>query len=357
MRFIESVFEKLKRHPKRIVFPEGAEPRVLEAAGRFSRMQLGAPILLGDVEVIERKAEQYGIDLARIGIIDPTKAEDLPMFASRLERLQRYRNIGAGDAREILTQPELLRRDDDPARPGGRPGRRREPVRQLADASANPDRQAAAGDHDRLELHDDRGQRPSVFGAEGMLMFADCAVVPEPTVEQLASIGIETAKVCRQLTGIRPRVAFLSFSTKGSSRLPAASKMAAAAALARQKADTEKIEMEIDGELQADTALLPELAAVKAPCEPRGRATRTSSIFPDLNSGNIAAKLVQHLGGASAYGQVLARALAPGGGYVARGVGRGYPRGRGNRRSAGHRVPEALPGDEEELARNRIASR
>jgi len=79
MRFIESVFEKLKRHPKRIVFPEGAEPRVLEAASRFNREQLGAPILLGDVEVIERRAEEHRIDLTRIGIIDPTKADDLPM--------------------------------------------------------------------------------------------------------------------------------------------------------------------------------------------------------------------------------------------------------------------------------------
>src|SRR5271156_2293934 len=105
MRFIESVFEKLKRHPKRIVFPEGAEPRVLEAAGRFVQMQLGAPILLGDVEEIERKAEQHRIDLTRIGIRDPTKADDVPIFAKRLERLQAYRNIGAGDAREILTNP------------------------------------------------------------------------------------------------------------------------------------------------------------------------------------------------------------------------------------------------------------
>src|SRR5471032_1362541 len=102
MRFIESVFQKLKRHPKRIVFPEGTEPRVLEAAGRFNRMQLGAPILLGDTEEIKRKAEQYGIDLTRIGVVDPAKADDLPVFAQRLERLQRYRNIGAGDAREIL---------------------------------------------------------------------------------------------------------------------------------------------------------------------------------------------------------------------------------------------------------------
>jgi phosphate acetyltransferase len=146
--------------------------------------------------------------------------------------------------------------------------------------------------------------KPGVFGEEGMLMFADCAVVPDPTVEQLASIGIETAKVCRQLTGIRPRVAYLSFSTKGSSRLPAASKMAAAAALAKQKVDTEKLDMEIDGELQADTALLPELAAIKAPAS-RVAGNANVLIFPDLNSGNISAKLVQHLAGASAYGQVL----------------------------------------------------
>jgi phosphate acetyltransferase len=108
MRFIESVFEKLKRHPKRIVFPEGAEPRVLEAAGRFNRMQLGAPILLGDINEIKRKADQYRVDLTRIGIVDPAKADDLEIFASRLERLQRYRNIGAGDPREILRNPNYF---------------------------------------------------------------------------------------------------------------------------------------------------------------------------------------------------------------------------------------------------------
>jgi phosphate acetyltransferase len=142
------------------------------------------------------------------------------------------------------------------------------------------------------------------FGEEGMLMFADCAVVPEPTVEQLASTGIETAKICRQLTGIRPRVAFLSFSTKGSSRLPAATRMAAAAALARQRVEAEKLEIEVDGEMQADTALLPDLAALKAPSS-RVAGQANVLVFPDLNSGNISAKLVQHLAGAAAYGQVL----------------------------------------------------
>ena len=303
MRFIESVFEKLKRHPKRIVFPEGAEPRVLEAAGRFNRMQLGAPILLGDIDEIERKAAEHSIDLTRIGIVDPTKADDLPIFASRLERLQRYRNIGAGDAREILTNPNyfaamMIQHGQADGLVGGASQYASSLMRPLIQIVKPLPGITTVSSCMMLE------GPPAVFGAEGMLMFADCAVVPEPTVEQLTSIGIETAKVCRQLTGIRPRVAFLSFSTKGSSRLPAASKMAAAAALARQKADSEKLEMEIDGELQADTALLPHLAAVKAPAS-RVAGAANVLIFPDLNSGNIAAKLVQHLAGAAAYGQVL----------------------------------------------------
>jgi phosphate acetyltransferase len=303
MRFIESVFEKLKRHPKRIVFPEGAEPRVLEAAGRFNRMQLGAPILLGDPEEIERKGAQYGIDLARIGVIDPANADDLPGFVERLERLQRYRNIGAGDAREILLNPNyfaamMIQHGQADGLVGGASQYASSLMRPLIQIVKPLPGITTVSSCMMLEGATER------FGAEGMLMFADCAVVPEPTVEQLAAIGIETAKVCRQLTGIRPRVAFLSFSTKGSSRLPAASRMAAAAALARQKADAEKLDMEIDGELQADTALLPELAAMKAPAS-RVAGNANVLIFPDLNSGNIAAKLVQHLGGVPAYGQVL----------------------------------------------------
>jgi phosphate acetyltransferase len=303
MRFIESVFEKLKRHPKRIVFPEGAEPRVLEAAGRFNRMGLGAPILLGDTAEIEKKAAQHGIDLTRIGVIDPTQADDLPIFSTRLERLQHYRNIGAGDSREILTNPNyfaamMIQYGQADGLVGG--------ASQYASSLMRPLIQIVKplpGISTVASCMMLQGNTKA-FGEEGMLMFADCAVVPEPTVEQLAAIGIETAKVCRQLTGIRPRVAFLSFSTKGSSRLPAASKMAAAAALARQKADNEKIEMDVDGELQADTALLPDLAAIKAPTS-RVAGNANVLIFPDLNSGNIAAKLVQHLGCATAYGQVL----------------------------------------------------
>jgi phosphate acetyltransferase len=115
---------------------------------------------------------------------------------------------------------------------------------------------------------------------------------------------VQAGQVCRQLTGQRPRIAMLSFSTKGSSQQPAAEKVAAATALARQKADVLGIELDIDGEMQVDTALLPDLAARKAPSS-QVAGNANVFIFPDLNAGNIAAKLMQHVAGADVYGQIL----------------------------------------------------
>ena len=142
------------------------------------------------------------------------------------------------------------------------------------------------------------------YGERGVMFFADCAVIPDPTVEQLADIAVQAGVVCRQMTGNKPRIAMLSFSTKGSADLPSPQKVAAATALARQKAEAQMIEMEIDGELQADTALLTDLAQKKAPTSlVAGKAN--VMVFPDLNSGNIGAKLVQYLAGAETYGQIL----------------------------------------------------
>ena len=150
-------------------------------------------------------------------------------------------------------------------------------------------------------------------GNDGVLFFADGAVIPEPTVEQLATIALYTAELYCRLCGNKARVAMLSFSTKGSSRAPAAQRMSAAATLARQRAEARNLttpstspgaEFEIDGELQADTALDPILAARKAPgSQVAGQANVL--IFPDLNSGNISTKLVQGLANAHSYGQIL----------------------------------------------------
>ena len=149
-----------------------------------------------------------------------------------------------------------------------------------------------------MEVEDTR------FGENGVLFMADCGVIPDPTVEQLADIAVSTAQLARHLLGVRPRVALLSFSTKGSATHPSIGKVQAATALARQKAQAKMLEADFDGELQVDAALVPEIAARKLPdSKVAGRANVL--IFPDLNSGNIASKLVRHVGRANAYGQIL----------------------------------------------------
>jgi phosphate acetyltransferase len=144
----------------------------------------------------------------------------------------------------------------------------------------------------------------SQFGERGVLFMADCGVIPEPNVEQLADIAISTAQFARQLLGKRPRVALLSFSTKGSAMHSSVGRVQAATALARQKAEAKKLEADFDGELQVDAALVPEIAARKLP-ESKVAGQANVLIFPDLNSGNIASKLIRHIARANAYGQIL----------------------------------------------------
>jgi phosphotransacetylase len=149
-----------------------------------------------------------------------------------------------------------------------------------------------------MEVEDTR------FGENGTMFMADCGVIPEPNVEQLADIALSTAQLARQLLGVTPRVALLSYSTKGSATHPSIGKVQAATALAEQKARLKGMEAEFEGELQLDAALVPEIAARKLPdSKVAGRANVL--IFPDLNSGNIGSKLVQHIARANAYGQIL----------------------------------------------------
>jgi phosphate acetyltransferase len=303
MKFIETVFQKLRRHPKRIVFPEGTEPRILQAAEQFVKLQLGAAIVLGKKDEVEKIALAEKIDLNHIHIIDPETSSDLPVFCERLEKLKHYHNLGQSETRAMIIKPNyfaamMVQYGQADGLVGGTSttaGTLLRPLIQLIKPLPNVKTISSCM---ILEFED------KSFGENGVMLLADCAVVPEPTVHQLSTIAVETGKIARQISGIAPRIAMLSFSTKARTKLPPVEKVAAATALAKQKATDEGIEMQIDGELQADTALLADLAAIKAPeSSVAGRANVL--IFPDLNSGNIAAKLVQHLAKAEAYGQIL----------------------------------------------------
>jgi len=148
-----------------------------------------------------------------------------------------------------------------------------------------------------MEIEDTR------FGERGVMFMADCGVIPEPTVDQLADIAVSTAQLARQLLGVPPRVALLSYSTKGSATHSSIGRVQAATALAQQRAGKMFLEADFDGELQLDAALVPEIAARKLP-ESKVAGRANVLIFPDLNSGNIGSKLVQHITKATLTGKI-----------------------------------------------------
>ena len=303
MRFIGNVIEKLQRHPKRVVFPEGEEPRILQAARQFHALRLGAPILLGDAEKITDVAKHLNVPLEGIRIINPAKSEDLENFAKRFHSLRREKGLRATEAREAILQPNyygammLAMHQADGLISGAshNTGSVLRPLFQIIKPA--PDIKTASSCM-VMEVEDTR------IGEGGVLFMADCGVIPDPTVDQLADIAVSTARLARHLLGVQPRVALLSFSTKGSASHPSVGKVQAATAQARRKAEQLRLEADFDGELQVDAALVPEIAERKLhDSKVAGKANVL--IFPDLNSGNIASKLVRLVGHANAYGQIL----------------------------------------------------
>jgi phosphate acetyltransferase len=309
MSFLQSVYAKLRRHPKRIVFPDGNDPRVIRAARMFNDRELGVAILIGKRPEIEEVAAANGISLEKVAVVDTETSSEMPRFMRMAALLERYKGMEAGDLRNLLETPNyfacmMLQHGLVDGLVGG--------VGSYSSSLFRP----------LLQLIKPLPHAPVISGAmvvevprqeygdEGVLFFADCGVVPEPTVDQLASIGVQTGLLARQVFGKTPRIAFLSFSTHGSASHPSATKMAAAAVQAKELAlriggaDSLDHPMEIDGELQGDTAIVPAVAQIKLPDSlVAGKANVL--VFPDLNSGNIAAKLVQYLSGARVYGQIV----------------------------------------------------
>jgi len=303
MRFIATIIEKLQRHPKRMVFPEGTEPRVLQAARQYHSLRLGAPILLGDRTKIKEAAAQLNVSLEGVRIINPEQSEDLDMFIKRFELLRRVKGIQGKEAREAMLNPNfygammlaLHQADGFVSGANQSSGSVLRPLFQIVKVAPEA---TTASSCMVMEVEDTR------FGHNGVLFMADCGVIPEPTVEQLSDIAISTAQLARLLLGTRPRVALLSYSTKGSATHPSIGKVQAATALAQQKARALALDADFDGELQVDAALVPEIAVRKLPeSSVAGRANVL--IFPDLNAGNIGSKLLQHVAKAHAYGQIL----------------------------------------------------
>jgi phosphate acetyltransferase len=300
----QRLLDPLRRHPKRVVFTEGEDLRVLQAAALLVEQQAVAPILLGDRDRIRALAATHGVPLKFIHIIDPPKATDFGLFCRRMENMARYRTLQMADAAELVARPHyfgalMVQYGQADAIVSGNQSLPAACFRALLQ-TIKPLPQVAKIFAVSLIL----GSRLKHLGGDGILFLADCGLIPTPTVEDLATIALETGKLARHFLGRTPHVAMLSHSTKGSATTPDAKRMAAAAALARDRASAEFLEIEIEGELQADVALDPEAAEIKLP----GAASRPSAdvlVFPNLDAAHISLKLLQHVAGAQTYGRIL----------------------------------------------------
>lgn len=299
MEISQLIREKAKKNPKIIVLPEGEEQRMIKAAETIINEGIASLILLGREENIKSKAQELGIDLSnKIKIINPKDSEKLKEYAESYYQLRKNKGVSSDQAYQLLENPlyfgALMVYHDD--------------ADGLVAGSIN-----ATGDVFRPALQTIK-TAPGInivsssfimvipdcpYGEKGVMVFADCALNPEPNAEQLADVAIASAATGKALVGFEPRVAMLSFSTRGSGKHPLVDKVIEATKIAKEK----KPELLIDGELQADAALIPSIGERKAPnSKIAGKANVL--IFPDLHSGNIAYKLIERLAKAKAIGPI-----------------------------------------------------
>jgi phosphate acetyltransferase len=303
MPLVAKLIEKLQRHPKRVVFPEGADPRVLQAARQWVTRRMGAPILLGDRAVIKSVASRLDINLQGMRVLQPAQSEDLPLFAETLAQIRKARGMdpagAAADAAKggYYASLMMLQGQAD-AVVGGATVAAASALRPLFQIIPKLDNVQTVSSLMVLDFEEKK------VGSDGALFLADCGVVPDPTAEQLCDIAVSTAVIARHLTNERPRVAMLSYATRSPSAHPALVKVRRATELARAKAASLQLDLDIEGEIQVDAALELAVAEAKGITGPVGGAANVL-VFPDLNSGNIASKMVQILAGANTFGQIL----------------------------------------------------
>lgn len=298
------LYDSLKRHPKRIVFTDGEDIRVLKAAAHLVKEKVIAPILLGDKARIKVLAVSNQIDTSFINILDPKTASDLPLFCSMLETIGKYQSKVISDPKELISRPHnfAAMMVQYGQADGIVSGNKSHPI-AITRAVTNFIKPLA---HVPTIFSSVAMTAPHMenFGKDGLLILADCGVNPEPDVTELAWIAIETGKLAHHLLGRTPRVAMLSHSNQGSMSTASSQKMQAATSLAKDIISREYLDIEIEGEVQADVALDTAAAKMKTN-DTRLHPPVDVLVFPNLDASHIAYKLLQHVAGANCYGQLI----------------------------------------------------
>jgi len=306
LKVIKELREKAKRDKRRIVLPEGEDLRILKATDYINREKLADIVLLGNREKIETISKEKGLDLKGIEVIDPQSSAHLDDFITKLCSMRKHKGMTEEEARKTFIEKPvyfgamLVKEGKADGFVAGAIHTTRDVARSaLYCIGLNP--KVGTMSSSFIMALDDES-----FGQEGVFIFADCGIVPDPSPRQLANIAISASHLIETLFTSTPKVAMLSFSTKGSGSSQNVDKIIRAIEIARKS----RPDLLIDGELQADAALVPEVAKIKAP-EGRIGGNANVLIFPNLESGNIAYKLTQRLAKARALGPLLHGILAP----------------------------------------------
>lgn len=293
----------LKMNPKKIVFTEGEDARILEASSRLLASNFLHPILIGNAEKIAIAAEECGFNIRGAEIIDPEHFDRMDEMVDLLCELRKKKGITPERAREILLQANyfgtmLVKMGIADALLGGATYSTADTVRPaLQLIKTKPENNIVSSCFILV--------RPSATGENEVLAMADCAINIEPNEDELVEIAGEAAE-CAKIFGVDPQIAFLSYSTHGSGKGDAVDKMRNAAEKTRAKYP----ELPIDGELQFDAAVSPRVARTKCP-ESKVAGHANTFIFPDINAGNIGYKIAQRMGNFDAYGPILLGLNAP----------------------------------------------
>lgn len=299
--FLQKLQDRAASDRKRIVLPESHESRTLQAAVIMQDRGVAEPVLIGDPDRVASAAKSAGVNISRIEIRSPKEGARAEVYADRLYQQGRHKGLSEDEARQQALDPLyfgalMVSAGDAAGYVAGAENSTANVLRPAIRVFGTQDGIRRVSSFFLMSFSDERGQ----------YLFADCAVLPEPNVQELVEIAQLAAQNTRLLLGVEPRVALLSFSTKGSADHPRTRKVAEAA----RTLQTRFPALASDGELQADAAIVPEVGRRKAPAsDVAGRAN--TLIFPDLDSGNIACKLVERLGGAAAIGPILQGLAAP----------------------------------------------